>query len=248
MEGMVVLAVLIGVWASVAVVLRRKGWSAVKRHAGGGLCGIVAMILATAAMMEPSERGTVGAATAASSALDRKAGGLSEAEIHVKSRKSTDQKIRKLSRDIVEVHHMDHAATPKLVITLKKSGWDEKATFYDFVEDAGKIVATSIDQRLKGEGSDFVFILRVELLSNDGDGASRSSEKNILQILVPGAEVASVLADKERTPESALLLRSKVKFNGRTGRDMFTEFCGSKLYQGPSGLAPSMTFCQHSLL
>jgi hypothetical protein len=252
MKGLVILMVLIGVWAAVATLLRRKGWTAIKRHVGAGLCGFFAMLLVTGAIMDPPDRKppvpAPAAASSKASEIETPAADTADtAEAAGADGKSTDTKIQKLADDIVAVDHMDHATPPKLVITLKKSGWDEKQTFYAFVGDASQIVAKATDKKLTANGVDFVFILRVAVSSVDGDGAKKTSDQNILQILVPAADVPAILADKDRPAESALLRRAQVEFNGRIGRDMVTDFCTAELYQGRSGVSPSKTFCQSAL-
>lgn len=241
MNGVVVLVALIGGWVIAVNVLKRRGWSGFRRHLAGGSCGFVAVMLVGGLMSDPDEkRGGEAKAVEATPANVKEP----EVESPERRREQSDARIRKLSRDIVAIKHLDEAKPPKLSMTLKVSGWDEASAFHSFAASAASILSKAGTEPLAEEGADILFVLQTEVVTTDGDGATKKSDAPVMALLVSSADVPAIIADKERPPASALLRQSKPLFNSRIGKEAAQAFCDSSRFQGPSGIAPSSTFCK----
>jgi len=248
MKELVPLLVVVGLWIGTAAILKRRGWGGLKRHACAALGAVFGLVVSASIIADPVPAHSVTTSASASSAVAQRtaAPAKSDAELKAEVRKARDEKLRRLDKKIVAIDYADSADEPTVWITLKEDGWDEASTFYGFAVGASSLLKKAMKDRLVEEGRIVIFILRVDMVSSDGDGMSKTSESNILDLVVPATAVAEFLADSERAAPSALLRLSKVEFRGRTGREVVQAFCKSSRFQGPSGVAPSATFCRQS--
>lgn len=248
MKEWVPLLVLVALWFSIAWMLKRRGWSGLRRHACAGVTALFGLVLTTSIIMGPlpGSDGKTGLGVKGAVAQDAGASEKDDIEQKAEARKSRDAKLMRLDKKIVAIEHMDLSEPPRVWITLKENGWDEASTFYGFSVDASTLLKKAMKANLIEEGRDVAFILQVDMVASDGDGMSETSQSTILNLIVPATSIADFLADSERSAPSNLLRLSKVEFRRRAGKDVVRAFCASSRFQGPSGVAPSATFCRQS--
>ncbi len=249
MKELVPLLAVVGLWFVIATILKRRGWGGVKRNACAGLGAFVGLVVSASIIADPApvSRSTAVAPANDVGAHKIVASAKSDAELKAEARKARDEKLRRLDKNIVSIDYMESTDAPKVWITLKQDGWNEASTFYGFAVGASSLLKRAVKGNLIEEGRTVVFILRVDMIANDGDGMTKTSQSNILDLVVPANSIAEFVEDSERTSPSALLRLSHVDFRGRrAGREVVSAFCASSRYQGPAGLAPSATFCRQS--
>lgn len=245
MKGIVVLLVIVGVWLTVSSLLKRRGWTGFKRNLCGGLAAFVGLLVVTPFVVDVPEQGVAAPTVAAVEAQKPVEDAVKSAEKKAADeRADRDKKLKKLDKDIVTIHHMDLSDPPKVWITLKADGWGEASAFHGFASGAAALLKKAEKEALLEAGRDVAFIMEVEVVSEDGDGLSKSSRANVLNVVLPAASRSDFLADGERTGASALLRLAKFESRGRVGREVARAFCDSSIYQGSSGVSPSATFCR----
>ncbi len=245
MKGVLVLLVVVGLWLSVASILKRRGWAGLKRNLCAGLAAFVGLLVGASLVADVPEQGASAPASAAAKASSPVEDPVKTAEKKAADeRAERDKRLTKIDKDIVTIHHMDLSDPPKVWITLNADGWGEASAFHSFASSAAELLKKSEKDGLLEAGRDVVFIMNVEVVSEDGDGLSKKSRSNVLNLLLPADSRSEFLQDTERKGASALLRLAKFESRGRVGREIVRAFCDSPIYQGSSGVAPSATFCR----
>lgn len=247
MKGVLVLLVVVGIWLSVASLLKRRGWTGIKRNLCAGLAAFVGLLVGASLVADaPDQSASTPTAAVAQKPRPVEDPAKAAEKKAADERADRDNKLKKLDKDIVSIHHMDLADPPRILITLKADGWGEASAFHSFASSAAALLKKSEKEYLLDEGHDVVFIMEVEVVAEDGDGMAKKSRSNILDLHLPAASRSDFLADTERPEASALLRLSKVEYRGRVGRKVVRAFCDSSWHQGASGISPSATFCRQA--
>lgn len=158
-----------------------------------------------------------------------------------------ETRLRKMSRHLMAVDYRHDVVAPCATLTLKKVGPDAQATFHAFCEDSGRILAKVMRNPPGGASPAFVFLLRVDVITSDGDGARCTQDTLVLEMAIAADAVGHILADDGRPAVSALLRHAQIRFHDPIGREMVRAFCCCERYQGLNGLSPSSTFCSRAL-
>ncbi|WP_422506286.1 hypothetical protein [Stenotrophomonas sp. GZD-301] len=158
-----------------------------------------------------------------------------------------ETRLRKMSRHLMAVDYRNDVRAPCATLTLKKVGPDAQATFHAFCEDSVRILAKVTRNPPKGASPAFVFLLRVDVITSDGDGARRTQDTLALEMAIAADAVGHILADDGRPAVSALLRQAQIRSHDPIGREMVRAFCCCERYQGFNGLSPSSTFCSRVL-
>ena len=247
MKGIILLLVIVGIWLSVSSLLKRRGWTGLKRNLCGGLAAFVGLLVGVSLVADvPVQDNSMPAAPTVKAPSPVEDPVKRAEKKRADERAERDKKLTKLGNDIVTIHHMDLSDPPRVWITVKADGWGEASAFHGFASSAAALLKKADKQGLLEDGRDVVFIMETELVSEDGDGMSKKSRSNILNLVLPTGSRSEFLADTERRGASALLRLAKVEYRGRVGREVVRAFCESPIYQGSSGVSPSATFCRQA--
>ncbi|WP_411851286.1 hypothetical protein ACLB90_01440 [Stenotrophomonas sp. LGBM10] len=158
-----------------------------------------------------------------------------------------EARLRRGSRDLVSVAYHDAVPTPQATLVLRKGGHDAQATFHAFCEDVARILEKVVRTPPAGVRPAFVFHLRVDVITSDGDGARRTHDTRVLEMAIAADAADRILADDGRPAVSALLRHAQIRFDDPIGREMVNAFCCCERYQGLNGVSPSSTFCARAL-
>lgn len=149
--------------------------------------------------------------------------------------------IAKLNPKLVAVDTQPFATPPRLVMTIKGSGWGESDILPGFAVDATSLLKKMAKKKLIPVDHGITFIIRVE-----GESEGKMREYNVLHIAIDQQVVQSISGGADVSAQ-ALLDSSDVEFNGRLGRRITERFCSDEKYQGAAGVLRTVAFCDQAL-
>jgi len=166
---------------------------------------------------------------------------ISEADETSRENSIDPAPIMKLHPNIVAVDTQPFATPPRLVMTLKGSGWRESDILHGFASNATSILKKMAKKKLIPADHGITFILRIEV-----ESGGEMLDRNVLHLSIDQPVVVSA-AGGANVSAQVLMNTSDVSFNGRLGRRITEQFCADDKYQGAGGVLRTVNFCSKAL-